>query len=264
VISDITVFSLAFSSIESIHSQDISTNEYRASERFSFEGLSMMIILRIFPNGDLDGGWDAVLRNLDKLGNDQCTPLYLSQQEERSFMSIIYDLKDLDSFTDVLVKNIPSVLHPAKTRTITLLSPVFFPVPKDRPGNLERYQVSTKVRSDKLEDIFDDIVHLKYPRDVLPTYAAYSFGEDDILASFLSVSRDRINTFLRDNVEPRRGVLSVEAARIDNSKRLAPIEMWRRYRESRYAFKPTGQYEEYDFTELAALTGAFVHEIGAD
>jgi hypothetical protein len=224
----------------------------------------MMIILRIFPKGDLEGGWDAVLRNLDKLGNEQCTPLYLSQQEEKSFMSIIYDLKDVDSFANILVKNIPSVLHPEKTRTITLLRPVFFPVPKDRPEKLERYQVSARVRSDQLEKVFNDIRDLKYPRDVLPTYAAYSFGEDDILASFLSVSRDRINAFLRENVEPRKGVLSVEAARIDNSKRLAPAEMWKKYRESRYAFKPTEQYEEYDFTELAALTGAFVHEIGVD
>jgi hypothetical protein len=224
----------------------------------------MMIILRIFPNGNLDKSWEAVLANLDKLGNQQCTPLYLSQQEEKSFMSIIYDVEDLNSFANVLLKNIPSVLHPEKTRTITLLGPVFFPVPKDRPGNLERYQVSLSVRSDEVERVFDDLVHLKYPRDVLPTYAAYSFGEDDILASFLSVSRERINEFLRENVGSRKGVLNVQAARINNSKRLAPTEMWKRYRERRYAFKPTDEYEEYDFTTLAALTGAIVHEIGVD
>ncbi len=224
----------------------------------------MMIILRIFPDGDLDKSWSTVLTNLDKLGNEQCIPLYLSQQEEKNFMSIIYDLEDLDRFANIVVNNIPSVLHPEKTRTITLLRPVFFPVPKDRPRNLERYQVSTRVRSNEVEGVFDDILRLKYPRDVLPTYAAYSFGEDDILASFLSVSRERINSFLKENVGSRKGVLNVEAARISNSKRLAPTEMWKRYRESRYAFKPTDQYEAYDFTELAALTGAIVHEIGVD
>jgi hypothetical protein len=223
-----------------------------------------MIILRIFPMGELNQAWDEVLQNMEGLSNADCKPLYLSQQEEKNFMSIIYDLKDLDSFGSILVKNIPSVLHPDKTRTITLLRPVFFPVPRDRPEKLERYRVSARVRSDELENVFNHILHLKYPRDVLPTYAAYSFGEDDILASFLSVSRDRINAFLREALESRKGVLSVEAARINNSKRLAPPEMWKRYRESRYAFKPTEQYEEYDFTELAALTGAFVHEIGSD
>jgi hypothetical protein len=45
------------------------------------------------------------------------------------------------------------------------------------------------------------------------------------------------------------------------SKRVAPTEMWRKYRESKYVFKPTGEYEEYDFIEHAALTGAFVREL---
>ena len=63
-----------------------------------------------------------------------------------------------------------------------------------------------------------------------------------------------------ENLESQKGVVSVEVARINMSKRVAPTEMWKKYRESKYVFKPTGEYEEYDFIEHAALTEAFVRE----
>jgi hypothetical protein len=222
----------------------------------------MMIIVRVFPKRDLRDSWDRLLNNLERISNKDCTPLYISQQEEKEFMSIMYDVKDIDAFADVLVKQIPSAANSEKTRTITLLKPVFFPAPKERPRQLERYQVAIRASSDELPDIFSHTVHLDYPEDLFPTYAAYSFGEDDILVSMLSVGRDRIRTFVGEKIESQRGVLGVDVARIDMSKRLAPTEMWKSYRESRYLFKPYDGYEEYDFTELAYLEGAFVKEPG--
>ncbi len=221
----------------------------------------MMIIVRIFPKGKLNESWDRALSNLERISNEHCIPLYLSQQEERNFMSLIYEVRNVDLFGDILVKNIPLVLQPEKTRTITLLKPVFFPVPKDRPTNLERYQVAVRVTSGELENVFNRILHLDYPRDVFPTYAAYSFGEDDILTSVLSVGRDSIKEFAREDLEPQKGVVNVEVAHINMSKRLAPTEMWKEYRESRYILKPKEKYEQYDFIELAALSGAFVREL---
>jgi hypothetical protein len=221
-----------------------------------------MLIVRVFPKHDLRDSWDRLLNNLERISNKDCTPLYISQQEEKEFMSIMYDVKDIDAFADVLVKQIPSAANSEKTRTITLLKPVFFPAPKDRPRQLERYQVALRVASEELNDVFNHTIHLDYPEDLFPTYAAYSFGEDDILVSMLSVDRDKIRTFVREKIGSERGVLGVDIARIDMSKRLAPTEMWKSYRESRYLFKPYDGYEEWDFTELAYLEGAFVKEPG--
>jgi len=223
---------------------------------------SMMILLRVFPKTDLDDSWQRVLSNLDKISNEHCTPLYISQQEEKDFLSIMYDVNDIDSFADILVKGIPPAANSEKTRTITLLKPVFFPAPKDRPTQLERYQVALRVASGEVVSVFSHTVHLDYPNDLFPTYAAYSFGEDDILLSMLSVGRDKIKAFVKDNIESQKGVLGVDIARINMSKRLAPADMWKKYRESRYLFKPYNGFEEYDFTELALLTGAFKHELG--
>jgi len=221
-----------------------------------------MIILRVFPNQNLNDTWNRVIQNLAKITNKQCTPLYASQQEEKDFLSIIYDVKDIDAFADVLVKGVPSVANSAKTRTITLLKPVFFPAPKDRPRQLERYQVSLRVASGELENVFDHTIHLDYPDDLFPTYAAYSFGEDDILVSMLSVGRDTLRKFVSEEIESQKGVLGASVARISVSKKLAPEEMWKNYRRDKYLFEPSDGYEEYDFTELAFLEGAFRRELG--
>jgi len=222
----------------------------------------MMLIVRLFPRDDLGDSWDRVLNNVEKISSKDCTPLYLSQQEEKDFMSIIYDVRDIDAFADVLVKQIPSTANSEKTRTITLLKPVFFPAPRDRPRLLERYQVAIRATSEDVQNVFNHTVHLDYPEDLFPTYAAYSFGEDDILLSILSVSRDKIRAFVREKIESQKGVLGVDVARISMSKRIAPTEMWKNYRKSRYLFEPSEGYEECDFTELAFLEGAFVKEPG--
>jgi len=221
----------------------------------------MMVIVRIFPSGKLEESWNRVLDNLEVLSNMYCTPLYLSQREEENFMTLIYDVKDADRFADIVVKNIPSLLHPEKTRTITLLRPAFFPAPKDRPQNLERYQVAVKGRCGDLESIFNHILHLDYPGDAFPTYAAYSFGEDDILTSMLSTSRDRLRQFLKANLESQQGVININIGHISRSKRVAPTEMWKRYRESRYPFRPTAEQEEYDFLEREVLHGVREREV---
>jgi hypothetical protein len=221
----------------------------------------MMIIVRIFPKGELKESWHRLLSNLERISNEHCTPLYLSHQEDKNFMSLIYDVKDMDHFDDIIVKKIPSTMPTEKTRTLTLLKPVFFPVRKDTPANLERYVVAVQVTSGELENIFNHILNLDYPNDVFPTYVAYSFGEDDILTSMLSTSRDKIKKFIEEKLARQRGVLNVEITRIGMSKRIAPPEMWKKYRESKYAFKPRAEHEEYDFLERAAMTEAFVREL---
>jgi hypothetical protein len=77
----------------------------------------------------------------------------------------------------------------------------------------------------------------------------------------LSISRDKVRGFVKEKIESQQGVLGVDIARIDRSKRLAPLETWRHYREDKYLFKPSDGFEEYDFTEQALLSGAFAREL---
>ncbi len=65
----------------------------------------------------------------------------------------------------------------------------------------------------------------------------------------ISVSREKVETFAEESLKSRKGVLGVDVARIDVSRRLAPAEMWREFRESRYLFRPSESYVDYDFLE---------------
>jgi hypothetical protein len=210
-----------------------------------------MIIVRIFPKYETQGGWNRILNSMDKMSSENCSPLYLSQQEEYHFLSLVYEAENVDSLADIILRNIPSLLKPEKTRTIPLLKPVFFKAPKDRPASLERYQVALRTRPEETENIFNHILSLDYPSDAFPTYAAYSFGEYDILTSMLSTSRNRLTQFVRKNLESQKGVDNVEIGHINRSVRVAPAEMWKKYRESRYIVKST-RPEKFDF--LAAGT----------
>jgi len=228
---------------------------------FVYIRTAMMVIVRIFPSGELEESWTRVIDSIEDLSNLYCTPLYLSQREEEKMMTLIYDVKDPDHFADIVVRKIPKLLRPEKMRTITLLRPVFFPAPKDRPQNLERYQVAVRANCVEFENIFNHLLHLDYPTDVFPTYAAYSFGEDDILLSMLSTSRERLGQFLGEHLESLKGVISVGIGHISRSKRVAPTQMWKSYRESRYLSRPTAEQEEYDFLEREVLQGAREREV---
>jgi len=228
---------------------------------FTYIRTAMMVIVRIFPSGELEQSWNRVIDCIEDLSNMYCTPLYLSQREEEKMMTLIYDVKEPDRFTDIVVRKIPELLHPEKMRTITLLRPVFFPAPKDRPQNLERYQVAVKAKCGEFEKIFNHLLNLSYPTDAFPTYAAYSFGEDDILLSMLSTTRERLGQFLGEHLESQEGVISVGIGHISRSKRVAPAQMWKSYRESRYLYRPTAEQEEYDFLEREVLHGAREREV---
>jgi len=221
----------------------------------------MMIIVRIFPKGKLNESWNMLLSNVERISNEHCTPLYLSLQEEKKFISLVYDVRDMDHFDDIIVRRIPSTVQLEKTRIITLLKPIFFPLRKESPANLERYMVALRVTSSELENIFNRIIDLDYPTDVFPTYEAYSFGEDDILTSMLSPSREKIKKLLEEKLAREKGVLNIEVDRISMSKRIAPPEMWKQYRESKYVSKPREEHEDYDFLERAAMSETFVREL---
>jgi hypothetical protein len=77
----------------------------------------------------------------------------------------------------------------------------------------------------------------------------------------LSTSKDRLKQFVKENLETLEGVVSVDIGLINRSRRVAPAEMWRKYRESKYVFKPSSEQEEYDFLEHTTHPGAPAREL---
>lgn len=224
----------------------------------------MMLIVRLYPETSREKVWDFVVNKFKGYESAGCTPLYASQREDAEHVSVIFEANKVDDMAQFLVDEISECPEIRKTRTITLMKPVFFPVPKNRPKKLCRYRVAMRLSPSHYRDVYNKLLHKDYHEDLYPTYMAFSFGEDDILLSMLAPSTGEIKEYAEEHIKPLDGVRSVDISLITKSCRLMPHEEWKKYRRRRYLVPPTEKHdEEFDWTlsELAALSGAFPEEL---
>ena len=101
----------------------------------------MLIIVRLYPKIDVNKIWDYVEHEINEESSKSMTPLYATQTEGLMDVGIIFDVKDPDDIAHFLTEEIvkcPEVHH---TKTISLMKPVFFSIPKKKPENIQRYLI---------------------------------------------------------------------------------------------------------------------------
>jgi hypothetical protein len=229
----------------------------------------MMMIVRLYPKEDKEKLWECVVPILKEIKSDNYVPLYISQWEPVEFTTVMFDVGNTESMYRLFTKELSQCDQIDRSRTLTLMSPIFFPVPKDRPEDLHRYRIAVQVDTTHLENVFNKITELDYSKiaGVYPTYQAYSFGEDDILLSVLAEKEENINNFMQDWLALLDGVTKVEYIWITNSLRLAPKDVWRSYRKKKYKAQHEGDLDDMDedfdwsLSNLAGITGAFIDEL---
>ncbi len=223
----------------------------------------MMVIAHIYPKDETDKNkvWDWLAEELPKIDIDYVQPLYLSQQAERDYTSIVFDASSFEAMIPVFVEALSKCEYIGRTRTSPLLEPVFFPVPKERPEDLKRYRLAIKATTDEVRSIFEQLIAFDAPVDAFPTYQAYSFGEDDILASILAPQRQPLEDLVLNSIAKWDGVLDTSLTVVNRNLRLAPQDEWREYRADHYRAPPEPSADtEFDWLD-AAMSGAFVEEL---
>jgi hypothetical protein len=228
----------------------------------------MMMIVRLYPKEDKEKLWQCVLPILQNMKSDHYRPLFLSQWDPVDFTTVMFDVKNIDTMYQLFTRELAQCDMIDASRTLTLMSPVFYPVPKDRPKKLHRYRIAVQVDTAHLEMVSNKITEIDFDKTgIFPTYQAFSFGEDDILLSVLSESEEHINNFIQDNLAPFEGVNNVEYITITKSYRIIPKEEWQQYRKKLYKVKSEDHAQEIDedfdwsLSNLAGLTGAFIDEL---
>ena len=228
----------------------------------------MMMLVRLFPIKDKHKLWDCVLPILKEIKSEHCQPLYLSEWEPVDFITVMVDVINIDCMYKIWTQDLSKCKELDRSRTLTLMSPIFYPVPKDRPEKLHRYRIALQIDTAHLENIFNKIIDIDLKKiNIYPTYQAYSFGEDDILLSILSESESNIDTLIQQYLAPLEGVKNVEYIGITRSHRIAPTEFWREYRKKLYKVPITSDSgemdEDFDWSEedIVGLSGGFVDEM---
>jgi len=226
----------------------------------------MMIIVRLYPKTDLNKIWDFVDNEMEKWSIKSVIPLYATQSEGMMSVAVIFDVKDPDDIAPFLTENLSKCDECHHSSTISLMRPIFFPIPKKKPVNIQRYVIRIYTHPRNYKSIYEYLLNYNYPFNLFPIYVSYSLGDEDIVMSVASDSLQTVNRFVKDNIRSLEGADSVLFYPVVKAKRFAPLEKLIEEQKKHLSAKakkiPESEIDkDFDwvenFEEYAMLTGAF-------
>ncbi|KYK21673.1 hypothetical protein AYK21_00395 [Thermoplasmatales archaeon SG8-52-2] len=230
----------------------------------------MMIIVRLYPKTDLNKVWHYVENVIAKETSKYVTPLYAAQLEGMMSVGVIFDVKDPDNIAHFLTETLTGFDECHHTRTISLMKPVFFPIPKKKPENVQRYIIRIYTHPKNYKNIYDYLLNYKYPFNMFPIYISYSLGDEDLVMNVAADSSQTVHNFLKEKIRIMNGVDSSSFYPVVKAKRFAPLSDLIKVQQEHLADKakkiPKAELDEgFDFVEefekYAMLTGAFERDL---
>lgn len=229
----------------------------------------MMIIVRLFPKMDLKKIWDYVEGDMVlKAKSNNVSPLYATQTEGMMNVGIIFDVKDSDNIADFLTDNLAHYDEIHHTKTISLMKPLFFAIPKDKPKRLQRYVIRIYTHSKYYKSIYNYLKNYDYPYEIFPIYLAYSLGDEDIILNVGAETYDAVDNFVKDKIKHLNGADTVVFYPVVKAKRFASLETLIEHQDKYLTKSDTPEKErdkEFDYVEdfeyYAMLTGAFKRDL---
>jgi hypothetical protein len=193
----------------------------------------MMVIVRLFPTHSLDSVWDFVIKKSEKYSKEDVSPLYISQIVGRNFISVIFEVEKVEQIVKFLIDQIAGCELISRTHTLTLVKPVFLPIPKDKPKSCFRYSVELKVSPKHYRNVYERLIEFKYDNTIFPLYISYVLGESDILLSMMAPNLDSLHKFLAEKVNTMEGVLEFTIYSISRSRPIADEKTWDNFQRSK-------------------------------
>lgn len=230
----------------------------------------MMIIVRLYPKMDLEKVWNFVENHIAKESSENVTPLYATQTEGMMDVGIIFNVKSLDHIAHFLTETIAKCEDCHHSKTISLMKPVFFPIPKKKPEHVQRYIIRIYTHPKNYKKIYNYLINYHYPFNMFPIYVSYSLGDEDIVMNVAADSRQTVHNFLREKIRIMDGVDSSSFYPVVKAKRFAPIEKLIEEQKKYLTLKGKKMSDTEmdkgfdwveDFQEYALLTGAFPRDL---
>jgi hypothetical protein len=226
----------------------------------------MMIIVRLHPKADLNKVWEFVENTIEKESIKGVIPLYATQAEGMMSVGIIFDVKDPDDIAPFLTEAVSKCGECHHSNTVSLMRPIFFPIPKKKPANIQRYIIRIYTHPRNYKSIYEYLINFNYPFNLFPIYVSYSLGDEDIVMNIAADSLQTVNKFVKENVRLLEGANSVLFYPVVKAKRFAPleklIEEQKKHLSARAKKIPENEIDKNfdwveNFEEYAMLTGAF-------
>ena len=229
----------------------------------------MMIIVRLFPKTDLNKIWNYAENVIAKESSKVVTPLYATQAEGMMNVGVLFDVKDPDNISHFLTETLSKCDECHHTKTISLMKPAFFPIPKKKPENIQRYIIRIYTHPRNYKTIYDYLIAYNYPFNLFPIYVSYSLGDEDIVMNVAADSAQTVNNFLREKIRTMDGVDSSSFYPVVKAKRFAPlaklIEQQKEHLLKQAKLSENNIDKKFDwvedFEQQAMLTGAFRRDL---
>ena len=238
-------------------------------ERYASQKANMTVVVRLFAKKKVDDLWKEIEENMPKLENNNLIPLYASQQEKKSYITVTFDAMNFEVLRDFLVNTLPIQVNLRKSRTVPLSEPTYFLMPKEHPEDLHRFLISLRTIPTQYIPIRSKIISSDFPHNLYMTYLSFSLGEDDILLSVLAESRKAVQQFCMEVFDPLPEITSYDISNQLRTKRLATMEQWKKHQGrflSSYDRQHKKDYDQSydwtnDFNEYAMMMGAFSRDL---
>ena len=224
----------------------------------------MLMIVRLFPKTDLSKVWNYIEAEIKDEHKD-IIPLYATQSEGMMNVGLIFDVKEPDSLSEFITEEIVKCEEVHHTKTISLMKPVFFPIPKKKPEPIQRYLIRVYAHPKHYKKVYDYLINYNYPFNLFPIYISYSLGDEDILMSVAADHKETVNKFVKDHIRSLDGIDQSSFYPVFRAKRFAPleklIEEQKKHLSKTVKLSDNETDKTFDwienFEEYAKLTGAF-------
>lgn len=230
----------------------------------------MLLIVRLIYEGEPEKVWDYLINNLRGRETKKIKPVFISQLKGKNYVSVIFNVEKIDHLVKFLVEQVGECEGIQDTQTLTLMKPVFLPIPKDRPAEQCRFSIFLKVEPRYYHDVYNELLDYKYGVHLFPTYISYSLGEFDIVLSVLADNLNTVKDFANEKLSNFKGITDCTSCQIERSELLGKMDSWRRLQRSllhipTWATKEIRKHYLYDYDlsieDYCKLTGAMVHEL---
>ncbi|MCK4758092.1 MAG: hypothetical protein KAS67_06560, partial [Thermoplasmata archaeon] len=189
--------------------------------------------------------------------------------EKKNYITVVFEVTNFEDLKNFITENIQTMEHVNKTRTVPMLEPTYFLMPKEHPDDLFRFLVALRVMPKHYQTVRSRITGFKYPKNVFLTYVSYTLGEDDILVSLLAESRKAARNFAKMAFDDVDSIHSYDISNQLTTKRLTTPDKWKKHQNRFLSNFDKHHKKDYDarydwadeFKEDAAMSGAFVDEL---
>ncbi len=238
-------------------------------KKYASEKDSFTVIVRMFGKTGMTKLWDEIKTDVPKFETEHIKPLYASRPEKKNYSSVIFEVNNFEDLKNFVVDNMQNMSSVSKTRTIPMLEPTYFLMPKQHPEGLFRFLITLRVLPKHYQAIRSKITGYAYPDNVYLTYVSYTLGEDDLLVSVLAESRKAVQNFAKMAFEDMDSVTSYDISNQMATTRLTSPEIWKKHQNRFLSNFDKHHKKEYDsrydwtdeFKDDAAMSGAFVSDL---